>query len=154
MALSPVRVMSARCGRHTGRSPAGYLRRSAIDAHVGFQQVPAPRSHEEGSRLLGKAVGPPVRVCECDRSADRVDEVYVARDEILPRRELASSKSAMNVLAPELRALITIFRSTGPVISTRRSRRSCGRGATLQDPSRIVRASGRKSGRRPASNVA
>ena len=33
----------------------------------------------------------------------------------------ASSKSAMNTLAPEFSALMTILRSTGPVISTRRS---------------------------------
>ena len=32
---------------------------------------------------------------------------------------LASSKSAMKTLAPELSALITILRSVGPVISTR-----------------------------------
>ena len=42
--------------------------------------------------------------------------------------ELESSKSAMKTLAPELRALMIILRSTGPVISTRRSRRSCGNG--------------------------
>ncbi len=40
--------------------------------------------------------------------------------------EFASSKSAMKTLAPELSALITILRSTGPVISTRRSAISCG----------------------------
>ncbi len=44
--------------------------------------------------------------------------------------ELESSKSAMKTLAPELSALMIILRSTGPVISTRRSRRSAGmRGA-------------------------
>ena len=32
-----------------------------------------------------------------------------------------SSKSDMNTFAPELRALMIIFRSTGPVISARRS---------------------------------
>ena len=35
--------------------------------------------------------------------------------------ELASSKSAMKTLAPEFKALMIIFRSVGPVISTRRS---------------------------------
>ena len=35
--------------------------------------------------------------------------------------ELASSKSAMKPLAPELSALMTSLRSVGPVISTRRS---------------------------------
>ena len=47
-----------------------------------------------------------------------------------------SSKSAMNTLAPELSALITILRSVGPVISTRRSCRSWGTGATVQSDSR------------------
>lgn len=41
-----------------------------------------------------------------------------------------SSKSAMKTDAPEFKALMTILRSTGPVISTRRSRRSFGKGAT------------------------
>ena len=51
--------------------------------------------------------------------------------------EFASSKSAMKTFAPELSALITIFRSVGPVISTRRSWRSGGASATCQSPSRI-----------------
>ena len=37
---------------------------------------------------------------------------------------LASSKSAMKTLAPQFSALMIILRSTGPVISTRRSRMS------------------------------
>ena len=53
--------------------------------------------------------------------------------------EFASSKSAMNTLAPELSALITILRSTGPVISTRRSAISSGNGAIRQSPSRTSR---------------
>ena len=40
--------------------------------------------------------------------------------------ELLSSKSAINVFAPEFKALITILRSTGPVISTRLSNKSDG----------------------------
>ena len=43
--------------------------------------------------------------------------------------ECESSKSAMYTLAPEFMALMTIFRSTGPVISTRRSCKSRGMGA-------------------------
>ena len=66
--------------------------------------------------------------------------------------EFASSKSAIQHCAPELSALIAIFRSTGPVISVRRSIRSGGVGATRQSPSRTARVSGRKSGSRPASN--
>lgn len=38
----------------------------------------------------------------------------------------------MYTLAPELRALMTILRSTGPVISTRRSWMSSGMGATCR----------------------
>ena len=60
----------------------------------------------------------------------------------------------MNIRAPELSALMTILRSTGPVISTRRSSRSGGMGATFQSPSRMPRVSGRKSGCQPASSRA
>jgi hypothetical protein len=64
---------------------------------------------------------------------------------------LASSKSAMNTLAPELSALMIIFRSVGPVISTRRSARSGGGGATFQlSSSRMLRVCSRKSGISPA----
>ncbi len=45
---------------------------------------------------------------------------------------LESSKSDMNTFAPELSALMIILRSTGPVISARRSCRSAGAGATFQ----------------------
>ena len=48
--------------------------------------------------------------------------------------ESASSRSAMKTLAPELSALMTILRSPGPVISTRRSSRSAGASATRQSP--------------------
>ena len=44
----------------------------------------------------------------------------------------------MKTLAPEFSALTIILRSTGPVISTRRSSRSAGIGATRQSPSRIA----------------
>ena len=64
--------------------------------------------------------------------------------------EFESSKSAMNIFAPELRALITIFRSTGPVISTRRSCSSAGTGATRQSLPRTSFVSGRKSGSSPS----
>ena len=65
--------------------------------------------------------------------------------------ELASSKSAMKTLAPLLSALITILRSTGPVISTRRSCKSPGMGATFQSAARMAAVSARKSGNLPAS---
>src|SRR5215216_5467038 len=65
--------------------------------------------------------------------------------------EFASSKSAMKPRAPELRALMTILRSVGPVISTRRSSSGGGAGATCQSPSRTSRVSGRKSSISPAA---
>ena len=43
--------------------------------------------------------------------------------------------SASQTLAPEFRALMVIFLSTGPVISTRRSSRPGAGGATRQDGS-------------------
>ncbi len=51
--------------------------------------------------------------------------------------EQESSKSAMNALTGAFSALMTILRSTGPVISTRRSCRSGGVGAIRQSPARI-----------------
>ncbi len=57
----------------------------------------------------------------------------------------------MNTRAPELSALIIILGSAGPVISTRRSCRSAGAGATVHADSRMSRVAARKSGRTPAS---
>ena len=64
--------------------------------------------------------------------------------------EQASSKSAMKICAPELSALIIILRSTGPVISTLRSRSGPGAGETRQSPPRTALVSGRKAGSAPA----
>src|ERR1051325_2851565 len=66
--------------------------------------------------------------------------------------EFESSKSAMYTCAPEFSALITILRSTGPVISTRRSISSRGLAATRQSAPRTSAVLGRKVGRAPASN--
>ena len=65
--------------------------------------------------------------------------------------ELESSKSAMKTLAPELSALMIILRSTGPVISTRRSIRSAGIGATCHSLLRICAVAVRNSGMAPLS---
>src|SRR6266404_1212632 len=66
----------------------------------------------------------------------------------------ASSKSAMKTFAPQLSALTIILRSTGPVISTRRSSRSAGSFATVHSVSRIACVSGGKSGFQPPSSLA
>src|SRR5215210_561511 len=64
--------------------------------------------------------------------------------------QLASSKSAIQQLAPELSAFMVILRSGGPVSSTRRSCRSSGMGAIFQSRSLTSLVSGRKSGISPA----
>ena len=66
--------------------------------------------------------------------------------------ESESSKSAMNTSAPEFSALIIIFRSTGPVISTWRFSKSAGVGATFQSPARTSAVSRRKSKDAPATS--
>ena len=65
-----------------------------------------------------------------------------------------SSQSAINTLAPELRALIIILRSVGPVISTRRSAISDGGEDTFQSPSRTSSVSSKKFGLEPDSKSA
>jgi hypothetical protein len=68
---------------------------------------------------------------------------------------LASSKSASQTFAPELRALMVIFLSVGPVISTRRSTRPGAGAATRQlASSRISAVSGRKSSIAPPESSA
>jgi hypothetical protein len=57
----------------------------------------------------------------------------------------------MKTLAPEFRALMTNFRSVGPVISTRRSQRSAGASETDQRDARISAVSAGNSGISPAS---
>ena len=59
----------------------------------------------------------------------------------------------MNVDAPELSALIIIFRSTGPVISTTRSVSRAGGGATRHSPARMSAVSASSDGRWPASRA-
>ena len=66
--------------------------------------------------------------------------------------EVLSSKSAIKVLAPEFNALITIFLSTGPVISTRLSVKSFGTGAACQLLSLMLLVSKGKVGNTPLSN--
>src|SRR6184192_634909 len=68
--------------------------------------------------------------------------------------EQASSKSAMNACTGAFSALMIILRSTGPVISSRRSSRSFGTGEMRQLPARTASVARRKSGNAPSSNSA
>ena len=60
--------------------------------------------------------------------------------------EFESSKSVMYESAPELKALMTILASTGPVISTRRRCSAGGTGAIFQSPARIAGGGGEEVG--------
>ncbi len=67
---------------------------------------------------------------------------------------LASSKSASHTFAPEFSALIVIFLSVGPVISTRRSTRPGAGSATRQDrSSRMSLVFTRKSSVPPSASA-
>src|SRR5215216_6457431 len=115
-------------------------------------EVPAAWPHEQGRGLVVQPVAL-VRRLQLNRAFDRLGQVRLALEQVGPGGRVRVPRSAaMNTFAPELRALITIFRSVGPVISTRRSRRSFGIGATFQFPSRTDLVSGRKSGSAPASS--
>ena len=143
-----------RCGRSRGRNRTGCRTSgSPSTEHVLLRQMPAARPHQQHRGLLVERDRP----CRC-----RIVKVICRRTASIrllwPSSWLSqvgeseSSKSAMKTYAPELSALMTILRSTGPVISTRRSSRSLGIGATFQSPARICAVSLRKSGFSPASS--
>jgi hypothetical protein len=126
-----------------------------VDAHVRLAQVPAPRPHEQHRGRSTRRYDLPVsgavyamvpRTASMRLTWPCTMLAHVGDD--------ASSQSAMNTFAPELSALMIILRSSGPVISTRRSSRSAGSGATRQSPARTAAVSGRKSRRCPASRAA
>ena len=92
-----------------------------------LDQVPAARPHQQRRDLARRAC------IACLRGwLNSIVPRTASRRLIWPSMlfaqvgELASSKSAMKTLAPQLSALMIILRSTGPVISTRRSCRSAG----------------------------
>ena len=118
-------------------------------------EVPASWPHHESRHFWIESVFLSLRAREVQLPFDRIGEVDLPVDQVCPgRRVLASSKSAMKTLAPEFSALITILRSVGPVISTRRSPRSSAGGTTFHSDSRTDRVSARKVGDSPASRRA
>ncbi len=58
--------------------------RRAVDPHVFFRQMPAARPHEQHRRLLVKLVGLAFRRREVDPAPDRVAQVDVALDIVVP----------------------------------------------------------------------
>jgi hypothetical protein len=60
--------------------------RLALDPQVLLRQVPAARAHEQRRGLLGQLVALALRAVVADRAVDRVDQVHVPLDLVLPRR--------------------------------------------------------------------
>jgi len=116
-------------------------------------QVPATRPHDEGRGLLGQPVTLPVagssklivrRMASLRFSCPRMMFSQVGEQE--------SSKSAMKQRTGAFSALMTILRSTGPVISTRRSVRSSGTGEMRHSAPRTWAVAARNSGSAPSSS--
>ena len=109
--------------------------------------MPAARTHQQRRDLLVELVLLAVPGSKRHRAADRVARFDLAMDLVVPRRRVASPRSrSCTTSAPEFSALMTILRSTGPVISTRRHCRSFGTGAIFQSPSRIALRLGQEVG--------
>ena len=124
--------------------------RRAVERRVLLDEMPAARAHDERRDLVVQR-----RSCFSPASREIVRRTASRRltcpsMQFAQVGEFASSKSAMKTLAPELSALINIFRSTGPVISTRRSRRSAGASGTRQsdvaDSTRLLEEAGQLAG--------
>ena len=110
---------------------------------------PRGRTSERGRRARPAGRPCPRATRTSSVAADGVAERHLAADDVRPASgDRASSRSAMNTRAPELRALIIIFGSAGPVISTRRSSRSGGAGGDRPVGAADLR------GRRPGSPAA
>ena len=126
----------------------------AVDRHVLLVEVPAARADLQRRDLVVELVA--LRSAGDDCSNDSVRRIAWPML-IWPwiwfvhNGEFESSKSVMYESAPELKALMTILASTGPVISTRRQCSAGGTGAIFQSPARIAAVAARKSGRSPAS---
>ena len=148
---SRARAARARCGTSRGRSRRGSRRRTRRRPRSAARRGASRAGGSSASRSSRSAgsVFSPVSSAISRRTASRTFR--------WPSRtfrhvgEFASSKSAMKTRAPEFSALIIILRSTGPVISQRRSCRSAGAAATRQSLSRTCAVSGRKPGSSPAS---
>ena len=143
---------AARCGRGRDRSRRGSPRPARRRARDGAPRGASPGAARAVSRPR-RSAGSACRGVSSSIVPSIASVRFAWPSSMLAQvGEFASSKSAMNMRAPELRALITIFRSVGPVISTRRSRSGSGTGSIVQSPSRISRVSGRKSGSSPAAS--
>ena len=88
--------------------------RRAVDEDVLLDQVPAARAHEQRGDAIVEPVAASVRGVERDRAArSHRCRLTWPSTTFCQVGELASSKSAMKTLAPELSALMIILRSAG-----------------------------------------
>ena len=63
--------------------------RLAVDEHVCFRQMPAPRPYEQYGRFAVQGVMPSgLRVVEGDRAAHRISEIGLAFNQVLPGRRI------------------------------------------------------------------
>ena len=60
--------------------------RRAVDLHMFLGQMPAPGPHQQRGNLVAKRVGFPATTVERERSANRIDEILLAFDDVEPRR--------------------------------------------------------------------
>ena len=131
----PRRAAPARCGRGRGRNPPAAPGQACRPPGNGAPRRCSPRGRTRSTAVSASSrYDLPLTPGRCSRSAagPRPSGCPGPRSRSPTSGLSESSKSAMNTCAPELSALMIILRSTGPVISTRRSSRSRGIGATFQ----------------------
>ena len=93
-----------------------------VDEHVLLEEMPPSWPRQDYGNVFVQLRLVRLRVVEGDGTFDRLFSMLSWLSSMLCQvGQLASSKSAIQQLAPEFRALIVIFRSGGPVNSTRRS---------------------------------
>ena len=161
---APRGATRAWAGRSTGPLPRlsgsralwkTYSPKSNRLAEIGSPSTIDVRARRGASRAAGRRASRSARSAgrpcpRASRTSSGRRTASAARPGRRPRSaqvgESESSRSAMKTRAPELRALIIIFGSAGPVISTRRSSRSAGAGATRQSAAADVGGLGQEVG--------
>ena len=149
---------AAWAGRSTGRDPSPRARcalwkanrpRSNSDADIGtpstrrcFSSRCQPRGRTISTACSAngfeRVVLAAVRRHPVERAGDGLAQRALAGEQVGPGRRRSSPRSRpCSTCAPELSALMTIFGSTGPVISTRRSSSAGGSSATRQSAARM-----------------
>ena len=114
-----------------------------------LDQVPAARPHEQRGQVCSRAGSPCHQATRRSICRDGVVDIGLTVGHVRPGWRVGVLEIGHEHPAPELRALIIILASVGPVISTRLSARSAGAGGTRHSPARISR----DRGRNPAGSV-